>query len=84
VRASECYRSAYFFCRRDPHGAQLLNAFRLSRDMFRRALPHLPVAAEVVEIPYEDGVTIPPLAGKGATGFGIRLLDRLVADHYES
>jgi leucyl aminopeptidase len=25
-----------------------------------------------------------PLAGKGATGFGIRLLDRLVADHYES
>ena len=24
-----------------------------------------------------------PLAGKGATGFGIRLLDRLVADHFE-
>jgi Esterase FrsA-like len=59
LRASECYRSAYFFCRRDPHGAPLLEAFRLSRDMFRRALPHLPVAAEVVEIPYEDGLTIP-------------------------
>ncbi|MDH3661066.1 MAG: leucyl aminopeptidase [Alphaproteobacteria bacterium] len=25
-----------------------------------------------------------PLAGKGATGFGARLLDRLVADHFES
>jgi leucyl aminopeptidase len=25
-----------------------------------------------------------PLAPKGATGFGIRLLDRLIADHYES
>ncbi len=24
-----------------------------------------------------------PLAGKGATGFGVRLLDRLIADHYE-
>ncbi len=27
--------------------------------MFRRALPYLPVEAEVVEIPYEDGVAIP-------------------------
>ena len=25
-----------------------------------------------------------PLAGKGATGFGVRLLDRLVADSYEA
>ena len=24
-----------------------------------------------------------PLAAKGATGFGVRLLDRLIADHYE-
>ena len=24
-----------------------------------------------------------PLTGKGATGFGVRLLDRLIADHYE-
>ncbi len=59
LRASECYRSAYFFCRRDPHGAQLLESFRLSREMFRRALPHLPVEAEVVEIAYEGGVAIP-------------------------
>ena len=25
-----------------------------------------------------------PLAGKGATGYGVRLLDRLIADHYEA
>ncbi len=25
-----------------------------------------------------------PLAGKGATGFGVRLLDRLVAEHHET
>jgi leucyl aminopeptidase len=25
-----------------------------------------------------------PLAGKGATGFGVRLLDRLIADHCET
>jgi leucyl aminopeptidase len=24
-----------------------------------------------------------PLAAKGATGFGVRLLDRLIADHFE-
>jgi leucyl aminopeptidase len=24
-----------------------------------------------------------PLAGKGATGFGVRLMDRMIADHYE-
>ena len=25
-----------------------------------------------------------PVAGRGATGFGVRLMDRLVADHYEA
>ncbi len=59
LRASEYYRSAYFFCRRDPQGAQLLQSFRLSRAMFRKALPYLPVAAEVIEIPYLEGVSIP-------------------------
>ncbi len=59
LRASECYRSAYFFSRRDPQGAALLESFRLSRATFRKALPHLPVAAEAVEIPYENGVSIP-------------------------
>lgn len=59
LRASECYRSAYFFCRRDPHGDQLLESYRLSRDMFRRALGHLPVRAEAIQIPYENGVDIP-------------------------
>ena len=59
LRASEYYRSAYFFCRRDPQGAQLLESFRLSRAMFRKALPYLPVVVDVVEIPYQDGVPIP-------------------------
>ena len=59
LRASECYRSAYFFCRRDPQGAQLLESFRLSRAMFRKALPYLPVDAEIIEIPYEEGIVIP-------------------------
>lgn len=59
LRAGEYYRCAYFFCRRDPQGAQLLESFRLSRSMFRKALRHLPVAAEVIEIPYENGTVIP-------------------------
>jgi fermentation-respiration switch protein FrsA (DUF1100 family) len=58
LRASECYRSAYFFCRRDPQGEQLLEAFRASRALFRRAIPYLPVDIDTVEIPYED-TTIP-------------------------
>lgn len=59
LRAGECYRSAYFFCRRDPHGDQLLESYRLSRDMFRRAMGHLPVQAEAIQIPYENDVVIP-------------------------
>jgi hypothetical protein len=54
LRASECYRSAYFFCRRDPQGEHLLEAFRASRTLFRRAIPYLPVGVDIVEIPYED------------------------------
>jgi hypothetical protein len=58
LRASECYRQAYFFCRRDPQGEQLLKAFRASREMFRRAIPSLPIDVDTVEIPYE-GAPIP-------------------------
>jgi pimeloyl-ACP methyl ester carboxylesterase len=58
LRASECYRSAYFFCRRAPHAEQLLTAFRASRAMFRRAIPYLPVDIDTIEIPYE-GTAIP-------------------------
>ncbi len=66
LRASECYRSAYFFCRREPQGAQLLESFRLSRDMFRSAIPHLPVDVDRLEVPYEDGETIPAYVLWGA------------------
>jgi len=67
LRASECYRSAYFFCRREPQGKQLLEAFRASRALFRRAIPYLPVDVDTVEIPYE-GVAIPGYVVWGAGG----------------
>lgn len=54
LRASECYRSAYFFCRRHPHGHPLLAAWRACRQCFRDALPLLPTRVERIEIPYED------------------------------
>lgn len=65
LRASEYYRSSYFFSRREPHGDALLEAFRGSRAMFRRAIPYLPVTVEVVEIPYEE-VPIPAYLVWGA------------------
>jgi hypothetical protein len=54
LRAHECFRSAYFFVRRDPHGAELLQAWRASRAAFRAALPGLPFAVEAVRIPWQD------------------------------
>src|SRR5262249_54037681 len=54
LRASECYRSAFFFVRRDPHGSRLLEAWRHSRDAFRAALPSLPFAIDAGRIPYQD------------------------------
>jgi pimeloyl-ACP methyl ester carboxylesterase len=54
LRASEYYRSAYFYSRREPQGAPLLEAFRRCRDTFRQAAPLLPHRVEQVEIPYED------------------------------
>jgi dienelactone hydrolase len=53
-RASEYYRSAYFFCRRDPHGPELLSAWRSSRSCFRSAAPLLTNPVEAVRIPFED------------------------------
>jgi pimeloyl-ACP methyl ester carboxylesterase len=67
LRASECYRSAYFFCRREPHGERLLKAFRASRALFRRAIPNLPVDIDRVEIPYE-GIAIPGYVVWGVGG----------------
>ncbi|MBT2519267.1 alpha/beta hydrolase [Streptomyces sp. ISL-90] len=54
LRASEYYRSAYFFTRREPHGVALLEAFHHSQAAFRAAAPHLPFPTERVSIPYED------------------------------
>jgi pimeloyl-ACP methyl ester carboxylesterase len=54
LRAHEYFRSAYFFCRRDPQGAGLLAAWRASRDAFRAALPGLPFAVEALRIPWQD------------------------------
>ncbi len=68
LRASECYRSAYFFCRRETQGEQLLEAFRASRSTFRRALPYLDIDIDIVEIPYEGG----PIPGYVVWGGGDR------------
>ena len=54
LRASECYRSAYFFCRRDPDAQALHAAWSRSRDMFRAAIPGLPFEIEQVQIPFQD------------------------------
>ena len=67
LRASEYYRSAYFFSRRDPEGGALLAAYRAARDTFRAAVPHLPFPTEHVQIPYDgvrlDGYVITPPSG---------------------
>jgi hypothetical protein len=54
LRASEYFRSAYFFARPYPQGAALLAAWRRCRDAFRAALPALPFAIEAVRIPWQD------------------------------
>jgi dienelactone hydrolase len=67
LRASEYYRSAYFFCRRDIDGAPLQNAWKRSRDMFRVAAPLLPYPTQQVQIPFEgihlEGYVVQPRAG---------------------
>lgn len=55
LRASEYFRSAYFFTRRDPEGRPLLDAFHRCQRAFRAAAPDLPYPAERVAIPF-DGV----------------------------
>ena len=67
LRATEYYRSAYFFCRRDIGGESLQTAWGRSREMFRAALPTLPYAVEVVQIPFEgihlEGYVLRPRSG---------------------
>jgi len=67
LRASEYYRSAYFFCRRDIDGAPLQEAWGRCRNMFRAAAPLLPYATEQVRVPFEgihlDGYVMRPRTG---------------------
>lgn len=67
LRAMEYYRSAYFFCRRDIGGEPLHTAWSRQREMFRAALPALPYAADMVQIPFEgihlEGYVLRPRSG---------------------
>jgi hypothetical protein len=67
IRASEYYRSAYFFCRRDIDGAPLQTAWGRSRDMFRAAAPLLRYPTQQVQIPFEgihlEGYIVQPRTG---------------------
>ncbi|GAA3636699.1 alpha/beta fold hydrolase [Microbacterium awajiense] len=58
LRASEYFRSAYFYTRRDYTGDALQDAWRASREAFWDAIPHLPVPTERVQIPFE-GMQLP-------------------------
>lgn len=60
LRASEYFRSAYFFSRRYPQGAALVAAWRRNREAFRAAIPSLPFAVERVQIPWRHDI---PLEG---------------------
>jgi pimeloyl-ACP methyl ester carboxylesterase len=67
LRAGECYRSAYFFCRRDIDGKPLQDAWSRNREMFRAALPLLKYPTERVQIPFEgihvEGYVMKPASG---------------------
>jgi pimeloyl-ACP methyl ester carboxylesterase len=53
LRASEYRRQAYYFLRRDVADERVQTAYRAHRDLFGRALPHLPYAVERVSIPFD-------------------------------
>ncbi|HET9147263.1 MAG TPA: leucyl aminopeptidase [Acetobacteraceae bacterium] len=59
-------------------GGSITAAQFLQRFVNGRSWAHLDIAGMAW------GTKEGALAGKGATGYGVRLLDRLVADHYES
>lgn len=58
LRASEYFRSAYFFSRRYPQGAALVAAWRRCREAFRAAIPVLPFAIEPVQIPWRHDIAL--------------------------
>jgi pimeloyl-ACP methyl ester carboxylesterase len=53
LRASEYYRAAYYYRRRDITDTKMLAAWRGARDSFRQALPLLDVHGEALTVPYE-------------------------------
>ncbi len=67
LRASEYYRSAYFFSRRDPRDPRMRETWRRCRETFRAAAPHLEHRVEEVQIPFEDiyleGYVVHPAEG---------------------
>ncbi|WP_136708784.1 alpha/beta fold hydrolase [Agromyces sp. H66] len=69
LRASEYYRAAYFFTRREQQGEALLAAFHHCQAAFRAAAPDLPYPAEPITIPFE-GVELSGyvIRAAGATG----------------
>lgn len=57
-RACNYYRSCEFFLHSNPNDPRIMEAWRLSRDSFRRAAKLMTHPVEVVKIPYED-TTLP-------------------------
>lgn len=58
LRASEYFRSAYFFTRRHYTRAPLQTAWQAAREAFWKALPNLGIPAERIAIPFE-GMSLP-------------------------
>ena len=71
LRASSYFRTSWLFLLDAPIDPRLVEAHRREVDAFRRGIAELPVPATVVEIPYENGVTLP--------GYWIRPADDEVA-----
>ena len=61
------------------YGGSITAALFIQRFVAGRPWAHLDIASTA----HKPNSTIPTIPS-GATGFGVRLLDRLVADHYES
>jgi hypothetical protein len=58
LRASNYFRTAEFFLHADLSDTRAYEAWKMSRECFLKAIPHLSHAVEAVEIPFE-GTTLP-------------------------
>ena len=58
LRASNYFRTAEFFLHADPADSRAFDSWKMSRECFLSAIPHLSHAVEAVEIPFE-GTTLP-------------------------